>query len=437
MRLTTLAAAVALAITGLSPTIAFAQSGAPASDQEIAELRAQVSALIARIDDLEARDEAQSGINIDTAEAFKAQTMTQPKVETKGGLKVTSSDGAFEMTVGGRIHFDGYAFDEDQVNTTGTTEFRRARLSLGGKAWGWEYKMEQDFAAGSNLDGLRDLYIAKKFGLGKLTIGQFKPYRSMEELTSSNEVLMMERPFASATGLFNGRQFQQGVGYQVSGLNYSIGATAFNLRSAASSRTEGMGASARATWAPIMTGAQTLHLGGWVSHENANEGSANLSAAANYAGRRGPSQSIATTTGASGDQVNAYGLELAGQYGPLFLQSEFVNATFNQPLGADQDVQTYYVQGSWMLNGGRKVYKAGTGVFGSPKVADVGLWELTARYDHIDNSDLANREAESLILGVNYYINSNLRLMFNYTQGDNEVTGDETAQYAVRTQFNF
>ena len=436
MRLTTLAAAVALAITGLSTDTAFAQNSS-ASEQEIAELRAQVAALMTRIDDLEARDEAQTGINIDTAEALKAQAMTQPKVETKGGLKVTSADNAFSFSVGGRIHFDGYAWDRDIAPTTGTTEFRRARLTLGGTAWGWEYKMEQDFAAGSNLDGLRDLFIAKQFGPGKLTLGHFKPYRSMEELTSSNEILVMERPFASATGLFSGRQFQQGVGYQVQGLNYSLGATAFNLRGAASSRTEGMGFAGRGTWAPIMNGDRILHVGGWLSHENANAGSGNLAASANYAGRRGPSQTIATTTGASGDSVDAYGLELAGQYGPLFFQSEYVTSSFGQPIGADQDVETFYVQGSWMLNGGVKTYKPGTGVFGSPKVGEDGLWELTARYDHIENKDLLNREATSMILGLNYYINSNLRVMFNYTQGENEVTGDETGQYAIRTQFNF
>ena len=38
---------------------------------------------------------------------------------------------------------------------------------------------------------------------------------------------------------------------------------------------------------------------------------------------------------------------------------------------------------------------------------------------------------------MNYYVNPNLRFMFNYTQGDNRVTGDETAQYAVRTQFSW
>ena len=85
--------------------------------------------------------------------------------------------------------------------------------------------MEQDFAAGTNLEGLRDAHISTALWGGRATIGHFKPYRSMEELTSSNEILMMERPFASATGLFNGRQFQQGVGYLKAGGNYTFGVT--------------------------------------------------------------------------------------------------------------------------------------------------------------------------------------------------------------------
>ncbi|WP_188310274.1 OprO/OprP family phosphate-selective porin [Arenimonas fontis] len=438
MRLTPLAAALAALLAGLGPDIAAAQDGnARATDAEIAELKAQVAALMNRIDELEARDEAQSAINIDNAEALKAVQANNPKVETKGGLKVTSPDGQFSMQVGGRLHFDGYAFDDDLNSHTGTTEFRRARLTLSGSALGWEYKMEQDFAAGTNLDGLRDLYIARGLGPGKLFIGHFKPYRSMEELTSSNEILMMERPFASATGLFSGRQFQQGVGYLYSGSNRSAGLSVFNLRGATGPRNEGMGFAGRATWAPIMSGTEVLHLGAWYSHENANEGSADLRASASYAGRRGPSLTIATTTGASANQVDAYGLELAGMAGPFFAQAEYANATFGQPLGPDQDVEAWYVQGSLMLNGGRKVYKGGNGVFGSPKVAGTGLWELTARYDYIENKDLADVAANAWILGMNYYVNPNLRVMFNYTQGENELTGDEPAQYAIRTQFSF
>ncbi|NLW96670.1 MAG: porin, partial [Xanthomonadaceae bacterium] len=131
----------------------------------------------------------------------------------------------------------------------------------------------------------------------------------------------------------------------------------------------------------------------------------------------------------------AWGVEAAGAFGPLFFQGEYANASFGQPLGPDQDVTAWYLQGSWHLNGGHKPYKAGTGVFGSAPVADRGLWELTARYDSIENRDVAGLEVSSWILGMNYYVNPNLRFMFNYTRGDNVLTGDETGQYAVRAQF--
>ena len=430
MRYSLLAAALAVAMGSTS----FSASAADSRDQTIAELKAQLEALSAKVAELEERTDAQSDVNLDTAAQLDKITTGSPKIDTKGGVKVTSADGKFEASIGGRIHFDTYAFDRDIASTTGTTEFRRARLTLSGKAYGWEYKMEQDFGAGTNLDGLRDAYIAKSALGGKFTIGHFKPYRAMEELTSSNELLTMERPFSSATGLFSGRQFQQGVGYLRAGENYTAGLSVFNLRGAAATRNEGTGAAGRVTWAPINNDNNTLHFGAWYSTENNNLGSADLVATSNYAGRRGPSQVIATTTGASRNTVDVMAVEAAGSFGPAFFQAEYADATFGQPLGRDQDVTTYYVQGSFMLNGGHKPYKGATGVFGSPKVADKGLWELTGRYDYVENETLT-REVTSWILGVNYYVNPNLRFMFNYTQGDNEVTGDETAQYALRTQF--
>lgn len=432
MRSSILTAAIAVAIGSTS----FAAHAA--SDQELAELKAQLAALQAQVAELEQRTDAQSDVNVDTATALDKIVTESPKVETKGGIKVTSADKTFEASIGGRIHFDAYAFDRDLADTTGTTDFRRARLTLAGKAFGWEYKLENDFGAGGGHEGFRDVYIAKQALGGKFTIGHFKPYRSMEELTSSNEITMMERPFASASGLYGGRQFGQGIGYLTAGDNYTFGGTVYNLRNAASPRNEGMGAAARATFAPINNDSSTLHFGLSASSENANKGSDDLKASVAYAGRRGPSQTIAITTGASGDSVNTVGLEAAGAFGPLFFQSEYARATFEQPLGGDQDVETFYVMGSWMLTGQHKPYKAGNGVFGSPKLGkDEHAWELTARYDTIENKDVAGLEVSSWILGLNYYINPNVRLMFNYTKGDNELTGDETGQYAVRTQFSF
>jgi len=432
MRSSILTAAIAVAIGGAS----FGAVAGP-NDAELAQLKAQVEALQAKLAELEERTDAQSDVNVDTAAQLDKLTTGAPKVETKGGIKVTSADKKFEASIGGRIHFDAYAFDRDIADSTGTTEFRRTRLTLAGKAMGWEYKLENDFSDSSPTGGFRDVFIAKNALGGKFTIGQFKPYRSMEELTSSNEITMMERPFASATGIYSGRQFNQGIGYLRAGDNYTFGATVFNLRNAAGGRNEGTGAAARVTFAPINNDNSTLHFGLSGSTENLNKGSANVSAVANYAGRRGPSQTIATTTGASGDSVDAFGLEAAASFGPMFLQSEYARATYGAPLGRDQDVETFYVMGSWMLTGQHKPYKSATGVFGSPKLTDKGAWELTARYDTIENKDVANREATSTTLGLNYYINSNVRLMFNYTRGENEVTGDETGQYALRTQFSF
>ncbi|MDO5610141.1 MAG: porin [Pseudomonadota bacterium] len=431
MRVSVLALSLAMA-AGISP--AYAQNVSPS---ELAALRQQIAELQAKVSELEVRADGQQEINIANKEEYDKLADTLPKVETKGGIKVTSADKKFEASLGGRIHFDTYAFDRDIAPVTGTTEFRRARLTLQGKALGWDYKMEQDFAAGSNLDGLRDLYIAKSMGPGKLTIGHFKPFRSMEEMTSSNEILMMERPFGSATGLYGGRQFQQGVSYLVSAPNYTVGGAVFNLRSTPTARNEGIGFSARGTWAPINDADSTLHFGLSYSNENSNQGTPNLSATANYAGRRGPSQNIATITAGSGKSLSVVGLEAAGSFGPVFFQSEYARADFAMPIGRSQKVDTWYLQGSWLLTGGHKPYKTGNGVFGSASVPAGGAWELTARYDTIKNKDIANREATSAIFGVNYYINPQLRFMFNYTRGENEVNGDKTNQFALRTQFSF
>jgi len=424
---------------GLAVAMGSTSFAASATDkQELAELKAALAELQAKVTELEERTDAQSDVNLDAAAQLDKLNDNSTKVDTKGGIKVTSADGKFEANLGGRIHFDTYTFDRDIVDVTGGNEFRRARLTLSGKVpMGWEYKLEQDFAAGTNLDGLRDAFLAKSALGGKFYIGHFKPYRSMEELTSSNETLMMERPFSSASGLFNGRQFQQGVGYQRNGENYTAAFTTFSTRAAPIARNEGIGWSGRVTYAPINNDNNTLHFGGWASSEDLNKGSSSASASASYAGRRGPSQVIASTTAASGDTVTAYGLEAAGSFGPLFFQGEYVNATFGAPLGRDQDVNSWYLQGSWIINGGHKAYKPATAIFASPKYVDKGIWELTARYDTIENKDVVDREANSLILGMNYYINANVRFMFNYTQGENKVNGDETGQYAARMQLGW
>jgi len=413
--------------------------------------------------------------------ALAGAVLTNPaladQAETKGGLKITSDDGNFSAELGGRIHFDTYLFDPDIEDPVSTSELRRARLAMKGKLWKWEYKLERDFASGGP-GGLRDVYIATKVLGGKLTIGNFKPYRSMEELTSSNEITMMERSFATASGIYADRSRQQGVGWHKYWDCYTFGVAGFNLRDPGGPRNEGLGAASRVTWAPINDSLSTLHLGISGSYENANRDSDPITADVSYAGRRGPEQLIALTPGDRdfffedfdndvfffGDQggsVNIVGLELAGTYGPLYAQAEYVHGDFEGDyflseivfedfFGAPptfecdpdfgcyiggQDVRTWYLMGSWVVTGEHKPYDSKKGVFNSIKPrSGWGAWELTARYQTIENKDIPDMEASNVTLGVNFYFNPRVRFMINVVLGDDDFTGDETDQLAFRAQ---
>lgn len=385
--------------------------------------------------------------------AFSGAASADP-AETKGGITVKTEDGRFEGKLGGRIQFDGYLFGDREVDgvktgpkPTSTTDFRRARLTLSGKAYGWEYKFEEEFA-NSNSTGVdeRDMWIATSLGGGKLTVGQFKPYRSMEELTSSNEITMMERPFTSATGIYTGRQFQQGLGWLTSGDSYTFGASAFSLRNDGTPRNEGIGFATRGTFTPVQSEGSVVHLGLSYSSENVNMSDtpadvAAVAPVAALAGRRSPSVALGTVTGNSA--ADTIGVELATVQGPFYVQAEYAQMTLGQATGTDdQDVTAYYVMASWHITGESKPYKKATGVFGSAKPnGESGAWELTARYDFAENQDLATKpEVTSTTVGVNYYINPSVRFMLNYVMGEQTVaagTKTELDQVSGRLQFAF
>lgn len=368
--------------------------------------------------------------------------------ETKGGIKIKSEDGRFEAKIGGRIHFDGNLFlDDDDLGVPGETSstfFRRARITLEGKAYGWKYKFEEDFT-GSGTSGFREMWLGTSLGGANVRIGQAKPYRGMEELTSSNEIVFMERPYATASALYEGRQFSQGLFFDGHVGAFTWGLAGYNLRSASGPETEGVGFSGRATFAPINTETATLHIGltGSVDNPDSDNTGAPLEVevGAKPAGRLTSTQNIAASTGAQ----TTYGLELAGKAGPFYIQSEAAQAKFDEDVGSDPEVMTYYVQTSFFLTGETKPYDAKKGVFKSPKPkGSNGAIELKARYDFIENKDVDNSEVSQAIIGANWYVNPNVRFMLEYIMGTNEAKtavdggqGVDISTLAARAQVNF
>lgn len=379
-----------------------------------------------------------------------AQPALADSAETKGGLKVKMDDGRFEFALNGRIHFDTYSIDADDAapfgspaaDAAGGSFFRRTRISLSGKAYGWDYKFEEDFT-GAGAAGYREMWIATELGPGKLHVGQMKPPRSMEELTSSNEITFMERPFASSVALWGGgRQHQMGLFYTGSAGMVGYGLAAYNLAelTAGAGATEGVGGTGRIYVAPLSEGSVKLHLGASGTMENFHNNKTGGPGSPKYTGRVGPS--LAMGTSGANRETSTYQSELAFAAGPFTLQSEYAQQTLEQAVGTpDQDVVTYYAQASVFVTGEAKPYDVKKGVFKSPKPAnDFGAVELAVRYDHIENDDLATKPEISLIIaGVNYYVNPNVRFMLDYWMPKTESTAgtDEPSAVSLRAQLSF
>lgn len=378
--------------------------------------------------------------------------------ETKGGVTIRTEDGRFQAKFGGRIHLDtNIPLDDDDKNLDeGVGEqrfdafFRRARLTLEGKAYGWSYKFENDFAGQGDSEGsgFREMWIGTKIAdVVNLRIGQAKPYRGMEELTSSNEIFMMERPFATATSIYGSRQYMTGLFLDGSGSNWGWGLSGYNLRNGTdtANETDGMGAAGRFYFAPVLTDSTVLHLGATASIDNPTNGRTAAASSARFAGRSGPSGSLGDT--ATTDEQTTYGFELAGKMGPFYGQGEYAMATFSEAAGAatlgdDIDVDTYYVQLGWLITGETKPYDVKKGVFKSPKPANpYGAWEAKIRYDSIETDEATpDREASYFIVGLNWFVNPSVRMMFEYITGKDDADGIDSRKLdiiATRLQFSF
>ncbi len=444
------------------------------------------------------------------AVAIAAATLATPalaadEVKTKGGFQIKSEDGNFEFKLGGRIHFDGnYYVNEDNKDSgfTAAAEksnsqffFRRARLSLEGKAYDWNFKFENDFATSSEEltsttttttrlcrdnvsnavtavgtgscpsgttaisvltgatastkgnEGFREMWIGRKvLGDKNLRLGQAKPYRGMEELTSSNEITFMERPFATATGIYN-NQFTTGAFLDGSGEGFGYGVSVYTPRSVSDRETQGLGVNARGFIVPIRSNGNIVHIGLSATQDNfeSNTTSKNV----RVVGRENGLRSGNLITSGIFNEQTTLAAELAARFGALSLQSEYAKSSFkdNRTLGAlgagtndDQDLDTYYVQASYFLTAHEKAYDFKKGVFKSPKVnGEEGAVELKARFDKIENKDLDNVEASYYAVGVNYYATPNTRFMVEYVDGNakNGASDLDASAITARAQYNF
>jgi hypothetical protein len=170
-RLIAAAIATALGIGSFTATAAPAQDRtAAASSSEVALLKAQLSALQAKVDELEQRTDAQSEINVSTGQAVEKAT----NVTAASDKKFASLEKLVNNTkLSGRMYFDFTSID-DKNSDTGKTDKSGIGLDVKRFYLGVDHKFDDIWSASlttdfnySSTDGQTSLFVKKAYVEGK------------------------------------------------------------------------------------------------------------------------------------------------------------------------------------------------------------------------------------------------------------------------------
>ena len=346
-----------------------------------------------------------------------------------------------EIKFGGRIMCDMAVWENttDDKATAGT-EFRRVRLhSSGIISQNVEYKLQLDFA---NKDvSWKDIFIQlNKLPLtkGSLRIGYFKEPLRLEVLTSSKYITFMERSLSNTflpernsgvmynTNIANKISLQAGVFSN----GYNFGNELWNYN---------INVNGRITYLAINNENQLLHLGLASSKRKSSNHTYRFSTRAeNHLGTKLLNPEF-TDVG----ETNILGAEIAYVRNRLSLQGEYLRTTVSltpemELHSSEYELNGYYGQVSYFLTGESRPYKNSYAGFNRVKPNNnygsngKGAIELVARISKMDLSNAGMGILDSKTIGVNWYLNPNTRVMFNYVMGELE----ESDEFGIITQEN-
>jgi len=357
----------------------------------------------------------------------------------KDGLRFESNDGSVKLKIGGRIQTDAAFFAEngDLERRLGGdfedgVEFRRARIYLEGDIRGGiEFKAQYDFAEGD--PEFKDVFIGFTDlpYVGNLRIGQFKEPFSLEELTSSNYITFMERSLANAFSparqvgvmaydTFCSDRMTGSFGVFRSSDDFGRGAGDHNYH-----------LTARLTGLPWYEeeGRKLVHLGLAYSYQEYEDPIRYSSRPEAHLAPR-----LVDTGNVLADHGDLIGTEAALVYGPFSLQAEVMHAALNGEgaFAGDPDFWGGYVQAGYFLTGEHRPYNQEFGIFDRVKPLHNfreddgwGAWEVATRYSHLDLGDGSFRggRLRELTLGLNWYLNPSVRVMWNYGYANSTHSG--------------
>ena len=383
----------------------------------------------------------------------KVQKLTAPtsfRAYWNDGLRLDSFDGSFKLRIGGRIHFDWafYAADGDIEGTVGSlddgTEFRRARIYMSGQIYdNVDFKVEYDFAGGDSdftdvYMGVSDLPV-----VGNIRIGHFKEPFSLEKMTSGNDLTFQERGLHTVFSPVRNSGIMVFDTMLEDRLSWAVGFFRDTDDFGDGSIGRDYNVTTRITGVPWYEdqGRKLLHLGLAYSHQNYEDDMVRF--------RERPESHQAPrfvdTMNFPAEYGDFLGGEIAFVYGPFSLQGEYIQAWVESRRGPDPAFWGTSVQAGYVLTGEHRSYNLKNAAFAEIKPrrpygndGGWGAWEVAARYSHLDlnNANIKGGELRDLTFGLNWYLNNNMRIMWNYVRAD-LVRGGDANIYQMRFQIAF
>jgi len=364
------------------------------------------------------------------------------KITTKGKFKVASQDGSWEWQPIGRIFWDTIYVDNDggSLEDNGE-ELRRARLGFQGKIKPMAYKLELDFA-NSGTPSWKDVWIAYngKTDTGKwwLKVGQHHVPFGHATISSSKYMTMMRRPLFA-----DGPQLSRNVGiagrFQSKAKNrWFAHAGVFVPGLSTTSDETGQAATDRRTTAFRVGGTpyykdknHLLHVGFSYQYEE-HKGDAFSNIDNTLLTHIGNGDSLEANFGTNADDSDAFDIEAITVMGSFHGIFEYVTWDVSDPIGGDVDLSAWAIDAGYFFTGESMKYKYGAWSGIKPKKSlgkgGLGAWQITARYENMDLSDMDNTgggntstaddggEADVFTIGLNWYPTSNTRIMADYSK---------------------
>jgi phosphate-selective porin OprO/OprP len=459
-----------------------AQAAADPRDEEITFLKAQLKALSERVQALEAHEAAAPPV-ITTPAAPAPAPANGGATILAGRPSIQSADGRFVANLHGVMQFDAANYSQRAAgplnqdfrrgasssagdtaharDLSSGTNFRRARVGIDGKMFGdFEYNVLFDFGGAGEEDAghIQELWLQYS-GLKPvhLRIGAFPPSIGLEDQASTNGAPFLERPaIADMARSLAGGDFREAAEVWAAGQRWYVnGAVTGRLVGVVNSQATGvsqpfdsqLGLVGRAAVLPLRGDDYLVHVGvhgSYVLKPADALGPDATGARYPITFQERPELRVDGTrlisTGAiDARHASTLGFEIAGQYGPAFVQSEYERISIerrNAALGvSDPNFSGYYVEGSYVFTGEARRYNPSTFAFDAPPVdhpfsLNDGTWgalELALRYS---NANLNYREGapgaapaadavrggeQRIVAGsLNWYANAVVRFMLQY-----------------------